>query len=96
MCAQIEGIKKSLQPQANSTPLGHSAAANGDGVDGFSNGSHSARMQRQLPPSYAKVVSSDLADAVKLAVSESLDKQRKVQRINSTVALYGMPDNGQD
>ena len=63
-CA-LKEMKKSLHPLANSTLLGHSAAANGDGVDGSSNGFHSACMQRQLPSSYTKVVSNDLADAVK-------------------------------
>ena len=77
MCAQIEGIKKFFHPLANSTPLGHSTAANGDGVDRSSNGSHSARMQRQLSPSYAKIVSGDLADAMKLAVSEIYYRQSR-------------------
>ena len=42
------------------------------------------------------MILSGLPDAVKLAVSESLDKQRKAQRINSTVAFYGTHDNSQD
>ncbi len=85
--SQLADLKNSLQPTIVGQPSmekDSQPAAAGSATN------------RPKPPSYAAIVSNDVSMAVKQAVAETFSKQRKVERINATIAVHGLPENGKD
>ena len=58
--------------------------------------SQPAASQENSKPSYSSMVSSNITSTVRQAVTESFNRQRKVERISATVAVHSLPDNGRD
>jgi hypothetical protein len=92
MCAHIGELKKSVFSVASICKMSASDVEKDSGTVGIA----SKTQEAVKPPSYASVASGDISKAVKLAVTETFNKQRKSERDSATVAVYGLKENNRD